>query len=131
MRLAGSHRRWIVARLALLVVATLAYAVYAVRALHGPRGGSWPGLAYGAAGLALMLYAGALGLRRRVPTWRVGRRDVDEGTPMARARHYALILFHAGFQLGGPLTLSLMVLFTAAVAGDRVRADRLRRPSAA
>ena len=117
MLLDASHRRWIVACLALLAAATAAYVVYVSRALHGPQGGSWPGLAYGGAGLALMLYAGVLGLRRRVPIWRVGRATTwMKGHLWLGLLSYALILFHSGFQLGGPLTLILMVLFTLVVA---------------
>jgi hypothetical protein len=117
MLLDGSHRRWILACLALLVVATVGYAVYATCALHGPQGGSWPGLAFGGAGLALMLYAGALGLRRRVPTWRIGHATTwMKGHLWLGLLSYALILFHSGFHLGGPLTLSLMALFTVVVA---------------
>ena len=117
MLLDASQRRWIVACLALLALATASYAVYVTRALHGPRGGSWPGLLYGAAGLALMLYAGVLGLRRRVPTWRVGHATTwMKGHLWLGLLSYALILFHSGFHLGGPLTLALMALFTAVVA---------------
>jgi hypothetical protein len=117
MLLDGSHRRFIAACLALLVVATVGYAVYAARAMHGPQGGSWPGLVYGGAGLALMLYAGVLGLRRRVPTWRVGHAATwMKGHLWLGLLSYALILFHSGFQLGGPLTLCLMALFTIVVA---------------
>ena len=113
MLLDASHRRWGIACLILLALATAVYVPYASRALHGPRGGSWPGLAYGAAGLVLMLYAGVLGLRRRVPTWRVGRATTwMKGHFWLGLLSYALILFHSGFQLGGPLTLVLMVLFT-------------------
>jgi hypothetical protein len=116
MLLDASHRRWIIACLVLLALATAGYAVYASRALHGPRGGSWPGLVYGMAGLALMLYAGVLGLRRRVPTWRVGRAATwMKGHVWLGLLSYPLILFHSGFQLGGPLTLVLMALFTAVV----------------
>jgi hypothetical protein len=117
MLLDGSHRRFIAACLALLVVATVGYAVYAARAMHGPQGGSWPGLVYGGAGLALMLYAGMLGLRRRVPTWRVGHAATwMKGHLWLGLFSYALILFHSGFHLGGPLTFCLMALFTVVVA---------------
>ena len=113
MLLDASHRRWIVVCLVLLALATAAYVPYARGALHGARGGTWPGLAYGVAGLALMLYAGVLGLRRRVPTWRVGRATTwMQGHLWLGLLSYPVILFHSGFQLGGPLTLVLMVLFT-------------------
>jgi hypothetical protein len=117
MLLDASHRRWAVACLVLVALATAGYLVYVSRAMYGPRGGSWPGLAYGIAGLALMLYAGALGLRRRVPTWRVGRATTwMKGHLWLGTLSYVLILFHSGFQLGGPLTLSLMALFTIVLA---------------
>ena len=113
MLLDASHRRWVVACLALLVLAVAAYVVDAARAVRGPTGGSWLGLTLGGAGLALMLYAGALGLRRRVPTWRVGRATTwMKGHLWLGTLSYALILLHSGFHLGGPLTLALMVLFT-------------------
>ena len=113
MLLDASHRRWVVACLVVLAVAAAGYAASVSRALDGPRGGSWPGLVYGTAGFALMLYAGALGLRRRVPTWRVGRATTwMKGHLWLGLLSYALVLFHSGFHLGGPLTLLLMVLFT-------------------
>ncbi len=116
MLLDATHRRWIVVCLALLALATAVYVPYARRELHGPSGGSWPGLAYGVAGLALMLYAGVLGLRRRVPTWRVGSAMTwMKGHLWLGLLSYPLILFHSGFQWGGPLTLVLMALFTVVV----------------
>lgn len=116
MLLDASHRRWIVACLLVLALATAAYVPYARSALHGPQGGTWAGLGYGTAGLALMLYAGVLGLRRRVATWRVGRATTwMKGHLWLGLLSYPLILFHSGFQLGGPLTLVLMVLFTVVV----------------
>lgn len=117
MLLDASHRRWIAACLGLLALATVLYLVYVSRSLGGARAGSWPGLIYGFAGLALMLYAGVLGLRRRVPTWRVGRAATwMKGHVWLGLLSYVLILFHSGFQLGGPLTLVLMTLFTVVVA---------------
>ena len=113
MLLDASHRRFILVCLGLLVLATAVYVVDAARSVRAPSGGSWLGLTYGAAGLALMLYAGALGLRRRVPTWRVGRATAwMKGHLWLGILSYALILLHSGFRLGGPLTLALMVLFT-------------------
>ena len=73
MLLDASHRKWIVAMIVLFVIATVIYVPYARNSVNGPSGGSWTGLAYGIVGLAMMLFAGLLGLRRKVPTWRVGR----------------------------------------------------------
>ena len=52
---------------------TIVYILYAVESPAGPRGGSALGLTFGIAGYALMLYAGLLGARKKVPTWRIGR----------------------------------------------------------
>ncbi len=113
MLLDTGHRRWIAAFLVLSGVAAVAFVPYARTAMHGPRGGTWPGLVYGATGLALILFAAALGVRRKVPTWRIGR-----ATTWMKAHlwlgllSYVLILLHSGFKLGDGLTLVLMVLFT-------------------
>lgn len=117
MLLDSSHHRWVTVFLILLAVATGAYVSYASLSIKGPAGGSWPGLLYGGAGFALMLYAGVLGARRKVPTWRVGRATAwMKGHLWLGLLSYALILFHSGFQMGGPLTMVLMVLFTIVVA---------------
>src|SRR5207249_10933524 len=107
---------WIIVCLILLAVMAALYVPYARYELHGPRGGTWPGLAYGVIGLGLMLYAGVLGLRRKVPTWRVGAATTwMKGHLWLGLLSYPVILFHSGFQLGGPLTLGLMILFTLVV----------------
>jgi hypothetical protein len=112
----ATHRRWIIVCLALFAIAAVAYVPYRRTAVDGPRGGSWPGLTYGVAGLALMIYAGVLGLRRKVPTWRLGRATTwMKGHLWLGLLSFPLIWLHAGFHLGGPLTLVLMVLFTVVV----------------
>ena len=112
----ATHRRWVVACLVVLAVATAAYIPYHRGALNGPSGGTWPGLIYGIAGFALMLYAGVLGARRKVPTWRLGRATTwMKGHVWLGLLSFPLILFHSGFQLGGPLTLVLMGLFAVVV----------------
>jgi hypothetical protein len=116
MLLDRTQRPWILACLAVLAVATAAYVPYHLSALPGPSGGSWPGLMYGGAGLALMLYAAVLGARRTVPTWRLGRATTwMSGHVWLGLLSLPLILFHSGFQLGGPLTLVLMILFVVVV----------------
>src|SRR6185503_1815483 len=73
MLIDAGHRRWIVASLLILAVATAFYVPYVRAALNGPSGGSLHGLVYGIVGFAFMIFAGLLGARRRVPTWRIGR----------------------------------------------------------
>ena len=116
MILDSSHRRWLVVFLALLALATLLYVPYAQRAVPGPTGGSWPGLGYGIVGLGLMLFAGALGLRRKVATWRLGAASTwTKAHLWLGLLSYPLILFHSGFQLGGTLTTVLIALFSVVV----------------
>lgn len=69
------------------------------------------GLIFGVAGYGLMLYAGLLGARKRVPTWRIGRAQTwMRGHLWLGLLSLALILFHSGFAFHGSLTLVLMLL---------------------
>lgn len=116
MLLDATQRPWLVATLLLAAAALLLYVPYTLTAVNGPSGGSWPGLAYGFAGLALMVYAGVLGLRRKVPTWRIGRGSTwMRGHLWLGLLSYLLIHLHAGFDWGGPLTFVTMALFTVVV----------------
>src|SRR2546427_3428336 len=117
MLLDGAQRRWLIGTALATVIATAVYVPYSASRLNGPSGGSWPGLAFGVVGFALMIYAGALGARRKVPTWRVGRATTwMKGHLWLGLLSYVLILYHAGFAWGGTLTLVLMALFTIVIA---------------
>jgi len=50
------------------------YIPYTLTSAKGPTGGSAFGLAFGFVGFAFMLFAAALGARKRVPTWRLAAR---------------------------------------------------------
>jgi len=112
-----THRPWAIATTGLFLASWGAYALYARLAVNGPRGGSWPGLAFGIAGTGLMVFAMLLVARKKARARRWGRAET-----WLRAHiwlgllAYPLILFHAGMQLGGPLTTALMVIFTLVVA---------------
>jgi hypothetical protein len=81
-----------------------------------PSGGSPAGLAYGIAGFGLMLYAGLLGARKKVPVWRLGRAQTwMRGHLWLGLVSFPLIVFHAGVTFGGGLTLVLMWLFTIVI----------------
>jgi hypothetical protein len=112
MRIDKTHRTWMFLTLALAAASTVLYVIYAVRSPSGPRGGSALGLTFGIAGYALMLYAGLLGARKKVPTWRIGRAQTwMRGHIWLGTLSLLLILFHGGFAFRGPLTALLMVLF--------------------
>jgi hypothetical protein len=113
----ASHRGWIRLTVVLFIAATACYVPYH---LHwspvGPRGGSLPGLIYGGIGTFLMFFAGALGARRKLRAWNLGRATFWlKGHIWLGLLSYPLILFHAGFRVGGALTLALLVLFTVVV----------------
>jgi hypothetical protein len=111
-----SHRTWIAVCVVVLAISTAIYVPYVRSALNGPSGGSVVGLTFGIVGSILMVFAGVLGARRKVPMWRLGRATFwMRGHIWLGLLSYPLILFHGGFGLGGPLTLLLMVLFTIVI----------------
>ena len=73
MLLDKTQRGWAIGSLGILAAALAIYVPYALIVPGGPRGGSTVGLIFGAVGWGFMLYAAALGARKRVPTWRLGR----------------------------------------------------------
>ncbi len=112
MRIDRTHKPWLVATLALLALSIGGYIVFAVRSPSGPQGGNAAGLTFGIIGYALMLYAGLLGARKKVPTMRIGRAQTwMRGHLWLGTLSLVLILFHGGFHFRGPLTALLMTLF--------------------
>jgi hypothetical protein len=115
------HRAWLVATLAATATLTAAYVAYVAEAPYGPRGGSWPGLAFGVVGTACMIAAGLLSARKAVRTWRIG-----SAQRWMRAHIWLGLLavpciwFHSGFALGGAFTTVLMVLFYVVIASGIV-----------
>ena len=123
MRIDKTHRPWELATLALAILATILYIFYSVKSPTGPRGGSAIGLTFGITGYALMLYAGLLGARKKVPTWRIGRAQTwMRGHIWLGTLSLLLILFHGGFAFRGPLTAVLMILFFIVIASGWVGA---------
>ncbi len=117
MLLDVSHRRWLIATMVLAVLATAVYVPYALWSPKGPRGGSWIGLGFGVLTFAFMVYPALLTLRRRVPTWRVGRASTWlRGHLWLGLLGYLLVFYHAGFRWSGALTAILMALYTVVVA---------------
>jgi len=111
MLLDAKHKPWIWTVVGLTLASTAAYVPYHILSPNGPRGSSWPGLAWGLSAFALMVFAGLLGLRRMFPNARIGRPEA-----WLRAHLWLGLLavpwsfFHAGFRFGGALTLVLMIL---------------------
>jgi len=98
-------------------MAAAVYLAYALRSVTEPRGGSGIGLAFGVAGYALMIFAGLLGVRKKVPVWRLGRAQTwMRGHLWLGLLSFPLILFHGGFHFRGPLTALLMMLLFLVIA---------------
>jgi hypothetical protein len=110
------HTRWIVATAALGVAATAVYLWDAPRHPKGPGGGTVVGLILGASALAIMLFAAALGIKRRVPHWRLG-----SAATWMRGHIWLgllvpwLVALHGAFGVGGTLTTAMWVLLGAVV----------------
>ncbi len=119
MKIDATHRGWMIGTIAALVVSAIFYAWYAANEPGGPRGGTLIGLLYGIAGYALMLFAGLLGARKKVPVWRIGRAQTwMRGHLWLGLLSLPLILFHGAFSFRGPLTGVLLVLmFVVIVSG--------------
>ena len=116
MRLDSTQRSWFFISIAIFVVSLAVYVPYALTAPKGPTGGSALGLAFGVVGFAFMLFAAALGARKRVPTWRLGRAQAwMRGHLWLGFLALPLILFHGGFHFGGTLTRILMWLLIITV----------------
>lgn len=116
MRMDATQRGWAIASIAILAASLLVYIPYALSAPQGPKGGSFSGLVFGSLGFAFMLFAAALGARKRVPTWRLGRAQAwMRGHLWLGFLALPLILFHGGFHFGGTLTRVLMWLLIITV----------------
>lgn len=117
-------RSWVILCLVLFALATAAYYFvpgWGNQRLNGPSGGSWEGLAFAAAGTLMMLFALLLGARKRVRTMRIGRAYVwMQGHVWFGLLSYPVILYHAGFRWGGPLTQVIMWLFTIVIVSGIV-----------
>jgi len=107
-----SHRKWIVATVMMFLAATALYIPYHLFWPNGPTGGTWPGLAYGIIGSAMMLFAGALSIRKKWRVWRIGRAQTwMRGHLWLGLLSFPLIYYHAGLEFGTGLTRVLMWLF--------------------
>lgn len=117
MKIDATHKSWVWGSTSLVAIALLLYAFTARSRAAALPGGTTLGLAFGVAGFALMIFAGLLGARKKVPVWRVGRAQTwMRGHLWLGLAALPLILFHSGLRFGGPLTSLLMVLLLVVTA---------------
>ncbi len=111
MRIDSTHRAWMAATLIMLAFLAGTFTGYSALWPNGPRGSSLPGLVYGIAGYGLMLYAALLGMRKKVPVWRIGRAQTwMRGHLWLGFLSLPLILFHFAFVWKGLLASVIMLL---------------------
>lgn len=110
MRIDRTHRPWLIGSCALLGLLLLIYVPYAM--LSARVGGGTPlGIFYGIIGFGFMLFAAALGIRKRFPIWRIGRaQHWMRGHLWLGTLALPVIFLHGAFHFGGWLTTLLMVL---------------------
>lgn len=78
----------------------------------GTYGATPLGLLYGSISLGIFLFAAALGIRKKRRLWPIGNvRAWLRAHIWLSVLTIPLILFHAGFKLGGPMTATLMILY--------------------
>jgi hypothetical protein len=112
-----THKRWIWATAGLAAGAVLLHLALGWDTPGGLTGGMQVGLWYGIAGSALMLFAGALSLHRRLPVrwWLGARRTWLKGHLWLGLLSGVLILCHSGYRWGGPLEVALWVVLIVTV----------------
>jgi hypothetical protein len=116
MKLDSTQRPWLLFSIGIVAISLVIYVPYAVESPKGAQGGSFVGIIFGTIGFAFMLFAAALGARKRVPTWRIGRaQNWMRGHLWLGFLALPLILFHGGFHFGGTLTQILMWLLIVTV----------------
>ncbi len=98
-------------------LSTCLYVGYVRASPSGPSGGSWQGLGFGIAGTALMLFAGLLAGRKKLPRLPIGTaRFWLKAHIWLGLLSVPLILFHAGFRWGGLLEQVLLLVFAVVIA---------------
>jgi hypothetical protein len=101
---------WFVATL-ILSAASIGLYVWDAPRHDGKWGSTWCGLAMGVAALAVMVFLVGLGLKRRVPHWRLGRAQTWlRGHIWLGVLLVVLVALHAAFAIGGTLTLWMWIL---------------------
>jgi hypothetical protein len=113
----SSHRRWIVATIAVAVSAVAVYETLRRFTPGGVSGGSIVGLWYGIAGSGLMIFAGLLSALRRVPSWWwIGSRKAWlKGHIWLGLLSVVIIFCHSGYRFGGVLEQALWIVLAIVI----------------
>jgi hypothetical protein len=111
------HRTWFVTFVVASLVATLAYFGSAWRSGRFPGGSSVPGFTFGVLGGLIILFELLLWFRKKRRAWRIGRaQDWLRAHIWLGLLCVPLLVYHSGFQMGGTLSATLMVLLFIVIA---------------
>lgn len=112
----SDQKNWGIFSLLAFLIATAAYVFYSYQDPRGPRGGSWPGIAFGSLAYLCMLFAGLMGFRKKLRTWPLGKATFwMNGHIWLGLLSVPLVFFHSAFELGSGLALLLMILFALSI----------------
>ncbi|MBL8758526.1 MAG: hypothetical protein JNK35_08865 [Phycisphaerae bacterium] len=108
MLIDDKQRPWATLFVVLALLATAIYFIDAPRHTAGPNGSTVVGLTFGILGFFLMLFCAFLGLKRRVPHWRLGRAQAWlRGHIWFGLLVSVLVAYHTGFRALGPIGWTL------------------------
>ncbi|HEV7735448.1 MAG TPA: hypothetical protein VGR62_24960 [Candidatus Binatia bacterium] len=111
------QRRWALFAAMGLILSIGFYVPYHRAAIDGPSGSSDIGLGFGIAAAALMLFEALLNVRKRFPTWAIGRAETWlKGHIWLGLLIVPLVLFHSGFRFRGTLAVTLTLVLAAVIA---------------
>jgi hypothetical protein len=112
MNIDRTHLKWLVGTLLIGVPAVIAHLAIPAGSIANRR----LGCLFGICGTGMMLFAGLLPLRKRVkkPKWPIlSLQTWLKGHIWFGLLTMLMVLLHAGFRRGGPLTTALLVVLTA------------------
>lgn len=116
-----THRGWALATGLALGAVTALYWWYARTWPGGPAGRSWPGMAFGVAGTALMLFAGLLSARKQAIRRRWGSIAWWlKGHIWLGLLSVPLVAYHAAFRWGGALEIALWTVVIVVILSGLV-----------
>lgn len=117
----SSHRIWFAATLTATAIFTVVYVAAVWRDPDGPRGGGWLGISFGALGSLLMVLAGLLSARKKLPGWSFGPASLWlKGHLWLGLLSVPCILFHCGFRWGGRWEQLLLLVFAVVIVSGIV-----------
>src|SRR5258708_39030321 len=102
MQIDRTQRGWAIWSLGIFAAAVVLYLFEIWISPFGARGGSAIGLFFGVVGFGFMIFAAAVGARKRGPTWRLGRAKAwMKGHLWVGVLSLPLILFYGGVYFWG------------------------------